>query len=603
MYDEFYKIGIIPKNNRRSQKVVCPNCVKIGKTHIQDTCLSIDLFDGLYNCHKCGWSGKVFTQEFKPMEITKVYQKPNKKNLTKLSDEALKYLESRGINQSVINANKLASANNGNSIVFPYFRDGELINYKTRLINEKKFFQAQDAEPIMYNLDRLKDCKEIIYTEGEIDCLSLEVAGYTNVTSVNQGAPNANDKNIDKKLECLTNSIDILELAETHILCFDKDANGKRLEQEFIRRLGAENCKIVDLKDCKDANEYLLLYGTFELSNAIKNAKEVKVEGVFTINDEMDSLLQYYEQGDLASESTYIDVVDKAWKWRSKEVTVWTGYQNEGKSLFLNQLCLLKAIMDGDKFAFFTPENMPLRDFFADLICTYIGKPADPRFHSRMTKEEYITACATIGNYFYMIYPEANFSLDIIFEKAKYLIRKKGIKHLIIDPYNTIEHNMKPGEREDLYISRFMGQLKRFAIDNDITIQLVAHQLTARPNPNNEMRYYKPNLNSIKGGGTMADKTDNACFVWRPNRALDFSDRAVTFGSQKIKKQRLVGIPQDIENITFDLFSQRYLFNGYSPFAELDKQRNNYFDKQELPKIKPLDAFGIPQEDDNDVPF
>jgi hypothetical protein len=40
------------------------------------------------------------------------------------------------------------------------------------------------------------------------------------------------------------------------------------------------------------------------------------------------------------------------------------------------------------------------------------------------------------------------------------LVKKKGIRGVIIDPYNTVEHLMNNGEREDLYISRFMSQLK-----------------------------------------------------------------------------------------------------------------------------------------------
>jgi hypothetical protein len=29
-----------------------------------------------------------------------------------------------------------------------------------------------------------------------------------------------------------------------------------------------------------------------------------------------------------------VSEIDKAWTWRAKEVNLWTGYQNEGKSLF-----------------------------------------------------------------------------------------------------------------------------------------------------------------------------------------------------------------------------------------------------------------------------
>jgi hypothetical protein len=37
--------------------------------------------------------------------------------------------------------------------------------------------------------------------------------------------------------------------------------------------------------------------------------------------------------------------------------------------------------------------------------------------------------------------------------------KKKSIRGVIIDPYNTVEHLMNNGEREDLYIG-FMSQLK-----------------------------------------------------------------------------------------------------------------------------------------------
>jgi hypothetical protein len=86
----------------------------------------------------------------------------------------------------------------------------------------------------------------------------------------------------------------------------------------------------------------------------------------------------------------------------------------------------------------------------------------------------------------------------------------------------------------------------------------------------------QPDLNNIKGGGTFSAKTDNACIVWRPNRALDFKDPEVIFASQKIKKQKLVGQPQSIEYIVFDIKKQRYYFNGFNPLDLIDKVREGY---------------------------
>ena len=68
MKQQFEKIGILPRGQSVQQKVKCPNCKQIGKEHYNDLCLSINLETGLYNCHKCSWSGRVRTDYFMPMK-------------------------------------------------------------------------------------------------------------------------------------------------------------------------------------------------------------------------------------------------------------------------------------------------------------------------------------------------------------------------------------------------------------------------------------------------------------------------------------------------------------------------------------------------------
>ena len=574
---DFLELDIQPKAlSAKQQKVKCPKCKENGKTNLNDNCLSINMSDGLYNCHKCGWSGKVRTEQTiaQMIEQTKAYKLPEQNSLSDIKNNAIQFLKDRGITQEVIDNNKVKSSRDGRGVVFAYYKNGKIINYKTRAIDSKKFFQAKEAEPIMYNYDRIKNQKIVFICEGEMDALSWEVAGIKYHTSVSQGAPNVGDKNIDKKLECLNTCSEVFENKKKIYIAVDNDENGRFLEKELVRRFGAERCLLVDYSPYKDANEVLVKEGIEGLQKRAKNASQPKVDGIFTVDDITDSMLDGYRNGQERGSSTYIEEVDKAWTWRAGEVNIWTGYQNEGKSLFLNQLATIKASVDGWKFAIFSPENMPMNDFFNDIIEMYIGKSCDPYYKNNyMTEAEYRQGMSFVQNHFNVIYPQRNFSLQTIFEKAKFLIKTQGIRALIIDPYNTVQHKMNRGEREDLYISRFMSELKRFAVDNNISIHLVAHQVT--PQKNDDGRYPKPDVNRIKGGGTFADKADNVLFVWRPDRAIDFSSKKVIFGSQKIKKQKLVGYPQDVENISFDIRSSRYSFNGRTPFSQLDKLRTN----------------------------
>lgn len=574
MQTEIQDLGIELKGNSSQQKVKCPNCYKIGKENYKDTCLSVNVELGVYNCHKCGWSGKVKQEQLSmEMGLTKTYKKPEKKNLKKLTAVGKKFLNKRGITDEVIANNKIVSSNDNKSIVFPYLIDGKIINYKTRNTDGKFFTQSKDAEPIIYNYDKCRNSENIVICEGELDSLSWEVAGIPYHTSVNMGAPNIGDKNIDKKLECITNCYEVFEQATRVFIATDEDDNGRNLQKELVRRFGVEKCLLVDLSPFKDANEVLLAEGVESLRERLKNAENPKVEGIFSVADVQESMLDGYHNGQERGTTTYIPAVDSAWTWRNGEVNIWTGYQNEGKSMFLNQLSCIKAIKDGWKFGVFSPENMPMNDFFNDIIEMYIGKSSDP-YHgaSQMTLDEYKEAMEFCKKHFFLIYPQKNFTLENIFHRAKYLVKTKGIRSLIIDPYNTIQHKMARGEREDLYISRFMSELKRFALDYNISIHLVAHQVT--PSKNDDGRYYKPDVNRIKGGGTFADKADNVMFIWRPDRALEFSDTKVIFGSQKIKKQKLVGIPQEVHGIDFNIKSQRYYFNNETPFTQIDAERS-----------------------------
>ncbi len=575
--EDFIKLDIQPKSSTsRQQKVKCPKCREQGKTNLNDTCLSINIGEGVYKCHKCSWSGRIHNEKslIEMSEQNKQYRTPSENNISSVNDKALKFLKDRGITQDVIDNNYISSSKDGRSVIFPYYREGILVNYKTRAIDSKKFFQAKEAEPIMYNYDRINGKNSIVICEGEMDSLSWEVAGIPFHTTVNQGAPNVSDKNIDKKLECLNTCSEVFESASAIYLAVDNDENGRFLESELIRRFGAERCFLVDFSPFKDANEVLVQEGVESLRKRIKNASQPKIEGIFNVEDVVDSMLDGYRNGQERGTTTYIEEVDKAWTWRAGEVNIWTGYQNEGKSLFLNQLATIKAAIDGWKFAVFSPENMPIKDFFNDIIEMYIGKSCDPYYtNNYMSEDEYREGMNFVNNNFNVIYPEKNFTLDTIFEKTKYLIKTQGIRALIIDPYNTVQHKMNRGEREDLYISRFMSELKRFAVDNNISIHLVAHQVT--PQKSEDGRYMKPDVNKIKGGGTFADKADNVLFVWRPDRAIDFSSRKVTFGSQKIKKQKLVGYPQDIEDIMFDIKTSRYSFDSCTPFGQIDYIRRN----------------------------
>lgn len=604
-YIEKYNVHGIKAGAKTS---TCPKCSH-ERTKKTDKCASVNWETGILNCFHCGEITQLHTYKKKDVEI--IYKKPAPVTYSELNARTLKYItETRGISINALQALKIReekqwmpqTQKEENCICFDYFLNEELINVKYR-DGRKNFKLVKDAEKIFYNLDNIRTDKTCIIVEGEFDVLAFVTAGYINTVSVPNGF-NIHNVNLDY----LDGYTEYFENKETIYIAVDNDEAGRIGQKELIRRLGIDKCKIVDFGASKDANDYLLANGKEKLANLLATAKDVKFEGIYNVSDAKESMLDGYRNGQRRGTTTYTPV-DKAWTWREGEVNIWTGYENEGKSLFVNQLSAIRAYWENAKVAVFSPENFPVDDFYNDIIEMYIGKSCDPFYSNNyMSEEEYLEGMDFCQKNFFLIYPDKDFLLESIFERTKFLIKKNGIKTLIIDPYNTVEHLMKPGEREDLYISRFMAQLKRFAVEENISIHLVAHQNTPKENEKDGGRYFKPKKNNIRGGGTFSAKADNVLTIWRPNMAIDFKDPEVTMESQKIKKQKLVGRPQMLTGIYFDIKKNRYSFNGVSPFDKIDNHRNGV-EEEELPEGKPLpvqspaDAFDIYDMDDSDVPF
>ena len=295
----FSDFGIEIPGGRTSGKVkmLCPHCHEQRKNK-RDKSLSVDLDKGVWHCHYCSWSGTIHVGERSNDTPKKEYRRPTPRPITELSRRLVDWFNSRGISELTlkkmrINEGRKFMPQDGkemNTVQFNYYLNGELINVKYRT-GSKHFMLESGAELIPYNLDGITGEKECIITEGEMDCLSFVEIGKTNCISVPNGA-NANLTYLDDFIDGW------FEDKETIYIAVDTDTKGVLLRDELVRRFGSERCKIVTYgDDCKDANEHLQKYGKESLEKCLRGAADVKVDGVFSLNDYEDELDGVYEHG------------------------------------------------------------------------------------------------------------------------------------------------------------------------------------------------------------------------------------------------------------------------------------------------------------------
>jgi twinkle protein len=291
----YYGIEVPSNKTTGEYKTTCPKCSHTRRKKT-DKCLGVNLDKNVWNCVHCSWKGKL--KENKPME-QKIYPKPLWKNKTELSDKTIKYFEQRKIKQETLIYFKITESleyfndiGNANCINFNYFdENNDLTNIKYRGPN-KRFKLHKDSKLIMYNLNNINPLERIYITEGEPDCLTLSQCGYTNVISVPNGASTGTNN-----LTYFDNAAELLDQCPEIYLCLDNDIAGRNLRDQLSDRIGKEKCKIVEFKDCKDANDCLNKYDLQAVIESIIDAKEFPLDGVFTISDLSDDINDLYENG------------------------------------------------------------------------------------------------------------------------------------------------------------------------------------------------------------------------------------------------------------------------------------------------------------------
>ena len=569
---QLYDYGITYKGRWSEEiKATCPKCSHERKKK-KEQCLAINTITGLFTCHHCSWSGVIKEEK---MNETK-YVKPKWINNTKIPESMVKYFEKRGISQSVISRNRISQSNEympqvqkkRDVICFNYFRDGELINVKYR-DGDKNFKQVAGAEKIFYGLDDIKDSNTCVIVEGEMDKLSFDVIGKTETVSVPDGAPNPNAKNVEGKFSYLDNCHSYFENMDNIFVAVDNDANGRRLLEELARRLGKERVMIVDFpKGCKDANDVLMIHGKNKLIECYDNARDYPVDGVFSVSDVEGLMVDSFHNGKIKGLSTGYSTLDPHYTFRMSEFDVFTGIPGHGKTSFCFQLMMNGSILYGWKWGVFSPENYPITELYETLVEMYIGKTSDIESKQRMSMTEYSRGMKFVNKHFFIVYPEDSFTLDNVLNKFRHLVLRKGIKGVLIDPFNQLDHDLK-GLTEALHVANTLNKIRRFTKNYHLKFMVIAHPITMRSEKgtgDNEV----PTAYRISGGSNWFNKADNILTIHRPN-PKDFRDTTVDIHVQKIKFQKLVGIPTGTPvKLSYHRPSNRFkIFGGDYPLGDL----------------------------------
>jgi len=509
---------------------ICPLCSSDRQPKNQKAqCASYDWERGLGTCHNCDTSFQLHTYQRKGAS-EKVYVKPTVEPVIEVGTKVEEWFATRGISKKTLADLRVSegmewmpqTSQNENTIQFNYYVGDQLTNIKYR-DGRKNFKLFKGAEKVFYNIDAIVGYNSCVIVEGEMDVLALHEAGVKNVISVPNGAT-LNSNNLDY----LDNCIDYFEDKTRVILAVDADEPGQALKQEFIRRLGAEVCYLVDFDGCKDANEYLIKHDKESLRSIIDKSWQVPLEGVSTLYDIEDELKDFVKNGFKPGFQVGLPNFDKIFSTYTGQFITVTGIPSSGKSDFVDQMVVGYNGNYGWKTAFASPENHPTYLHAHKLMRkTWQDMPSPSDIDTPQWDK---VADHVNDNYFFI--DMDRYTLEAVLRKGAELVKRKGIKCLVIDPFNKIRDIDCKTEDVNRYTMEYLTKIEIFAKKYDVLVFIVAHPTKMYKGQDGKIE--EPNMYNIKGGGEWYDASYHGLLVHR-----DYDNKTVKAKVLKVKFQNL----------------------------------------------------------------
>lgn len=492
-----------------------------------------------------------------PVREKPTFKRPSKPQCATPKAGVREWLLSRGLFGPTIEEFKIAEQVRGGKTyaLFPYLRDGELVNVKYRNVAEKKDMRQEGgAEPCLFGWHLIDPkARRVAICEGEIDAMTLHQVGIP-ALSVNAGAGNH---------QWLENDWERLQRFSEILIFFDTDEAGQKGAQEVVRRLGMERCKLVTLP-AKDANEYLMQGAAdADFQDAVARAKTLDPEELRQASDFITRVqsMFYPARPDERDPVLRLDRDLEWFEFRAGELSVWTGYNGHGKSLFLSQV-LLGLMQQGERAVVFSGEMTPERQL------KRMAKQAAGLDRPTM---QYIDAIgAWLMDKLWLFNVVGSASIERLLTVFLYASKRYGARHFVIDSLMMTDVP-EDGSGAMTAQKEAMRKLCDFARRNGLHVHLVAHPRKGV----DESR--GPGKLDVAGSSKITDAADNVFTVWsaRKDEAADDYDPDKPDAKVELQKQRNGDFQHFTLHLWFNKAAQQFCtYSARRPISYVQFQRD-----------------------------
>lgn len=442
-----------------------------------------------------------------------------------ISQATADWLGQRGIKSDTATAlgATTASKGGGDWIVLPYLLDGVVVNRKFRAIFDKRHALDKGGKLCLWNAAALRlpvvteEGGSVVITEGEFDAMAAIQCGHAATCSVPNGAPTEriDDPVNANRYRFLYESQSDLELVKCFVLATDADGPGNALAYDMAAILGPERCKFVRYPEgCKDLNEVLVAHGAEAVMDVIAKAKPFPIRGLHKFSD-------FPAAPPLRGMPTGIAVLDDMMQIVLGTLTVVTGYANSGKSSLLNSV-IANCVAKGVPVCVASFETMPKPVLQDGIARALIGCTAN-EYENHPQKQAALDAIddkvQIVSN---ALDEDLELDIDAFLDTVRVAVVRDGVKIIILDPWNEIEHKRTRNETLTEYVGRAIRRIKSFIRQYGVSFWIVAHPTKPIKGTNTI-----PSLYDISDSAAFSNKADYGVVYHRPDKAENLAKLAV----------------------------------------------------------------------------
>lgn len=357
---------------------------------------------------------------------------------------------------------------------YPYEKDGELMGYKVRLIENKRMWsvgEVKDCDLFGWSQAIQTGAKRLYITEGELDAVSLfqifkdqakgtQYAEFSPaVVSLAHGAGSA-AKDLGKLIG------QIRERFKEIVLVFDQDAPGKKAAEEVVRVVPEA---LVALLPLKDVNECLMA-GKGKAAHAAVQFQAAKPKNTRLVRGG-DVIEAARKEAEWGASYPYKGLTELTRGQRPGECVYWGAGVKMGKSAFLDDLVAWNIKEHGWKcFVAKTEESN------ARTLQGVVGKLAGKIFHDPNIPFDYDAFDK------YVPQVEDNLLMLNLYQELTWDVLKndiraaanEGCKAIFIDPITTISNSLSAADANAL-LQRMAQELAQIAMDLQVVCHIYCH--------------------------------------------------------------------------------------------------------------------------------